>query len=73
MVLRRQADAAIGGQRPVTRLVVRRFSSGNPWTPGKSLAEQTQYSGLTTLSLRQKRTTALMAAMYKYPGRLTMR
>jgi len=47
---RRLADAAIGGQRPVIRLVVRRFFCGNPDCPGKTFAEQIQ--GLTSRRAR---------------------
>jgi hypothetical protein len=39
---RRLDGAAIGGQRPVIRPVVRRFSCGNPDCPGKTFAEQIQ-------------------------------
>ena len=52
---RRLADAAIGGQRPVIRLVVRRFFCGNPDCPNKTFAEQIQ--GLT--SRRARRTPPL--------------
>jgi transposase len=52
---RRLADAAIGGQQPVIRLLVRRFFCGNPDCPGKTFAEQIQ--GLT--SRRARRTPPL--------------
>lgn len=52
---RRLADAAIGGQRPVIRLVVRRFFCGNPDCPRKTFAEQVD--GLT--SRRARRTPPL--------------
>jgi len=52
---RRLADAAIGGQRPVIRLAVRRFFCGNPDCPNKTFAEQIQ--GLT--SRRARRTPPL--------------
>jgi hypothetical protein len=52
---RRLADAAIGGQRPVIRLVVRRFFCGNPDCPNKTFAEQVD--GLT--SRRARRTPPL--------------
>jgi hypothetical protein len=52
---RRLSDAAIGGQRPVIRLVVRRFFCGNPDCPNKTFAEQ--IDGLT--SRRARRTPPL--------------
>ncbi len=53
---RRLADAAIGGQRPVIRLAVRRFFCGNPDCPNKTFAEQVD--GLTS---RRARRTPLLA------------
>src|SRR5260370_26458934 len=55
-----------------------RFSlPGKPSDPGTSLRVPPGYAGDITerlaAQLRQKRTTALMMAMYKYSGRLTIR
>lgn len=52
ILLRRQSNAALGGQRPVTRPAVRRFSCGNPGLPGTGVRAAQDLPGTTTMSRR---------------------